>query len=106
MFNKYRFIEELKEELTNECLKLSLSGSSEDETYESLETYINESLDNAVIYYNESFDIIKALQFTSFDAANNDLGIECTDVSQAAFCALYELTCIEIDLTNIIETKY
>jgi len=105
MFNKYRFIEELKEELTKECLKLNLSGDSEDEIYESLRTYIDESLENAVIYYNECFDIIKALQFTNFDAANNDLGIDCKDISQAAFCALYELICIEIDLTNIIENK-
>ena len=104
MFNKYKFIEELQEELTNECLKLSLSGSSEDETFESLEAYINESIENSVIYYNECFDIIKALQFTSFGANDNDLGIDCKDVSQAAYCALYELINEELsDLYLIIK---
>ena len=104
MFNKYRFIEELNQELKDECLKLSLSGDSEDEIYENLRTYIDESLENAVIYYNECFDIIKALQFTSFHANDNDLGMRCTDVSKAAYCALYELIDEELnDLYLIIK---
>lgn len=104
MFNKYKFIKELNQKLKDECLELSLSGSSENEIYKKLQTYINESLENAVYFYDECFDIIKALQFTSFHANDNDLGMRCTDVCKAAYCALHELIDEELnDLWLIIK---
>tara|TARA_R110002124_G_C8548408_1_gene479021 strand:+ start:49 stop:372 length:324 start_codon:yes stop_codon:yes gene_type:complete len=91
MFNKYKFIEELNEDLRSECKEFLSTSDDNEECYEHLQNYISEDLETCVIYYNHCFDIIKALQFTSFDANDNDLGIECKDVSQAAYCALYEL---------------
>jgi hypothetical protein len=82
MFNKYQFIEDLKKSIEEQ--------KNEDDNFDS-QSYIFEQLDNEVIYYYNCFEICIELNFTDFK--NHELG-EITNISTAAFCALYDL-CIE-----------
>ena len=60
-FNKYQFLRDLKTEITREIN----AGNITD--IDGIEEYINSSLDRAVIYYADCFEICKELNATSFD---------------------------------------
>jgi len=48
---------------------------------------IHQEIDRECTYYSDCFDIVKALNFTSWE--NNDFG-DITNIQKAAFVALYE----------------
>jgi hypothetical protein len=60
MFNKYKWLEEQTESLT-EYLQ-----HDPEATYDDLHDYMMTDIDNACIYYADCFDIIKELHFTDF----------------------------------------
>ena len=101
-FNKYSYVRNLIENIKTD---VDVEDKFEDEVYEDVVDYIRQDIDNACIYYADCFAIIAELNFTSFAAEDNDMGIEITNVSQAAFVALEEYVMEEIDvyeLTNEI----
>lgn len=94
-FNKYAFIQDLTFFLTNEI---------ENDNYTDINVLINEYIDNECIYYNTCFDICKTLGATDFTAYE----IECNNINQLAYCALWELVNEELDfneLENLINEK-
>jgi hypothetical protein len=58
-------------------------------------------IDNACIYYADCFDIIKELHFTDF----TDSDFTITNVSQAAYAALYEFATDNLDINTILENE-
>lgn len=89
MFNKFQFIDEVKETLKNELQNIT-----------DIDQFINEIIDNEVIYYHDCFEICKELNFTHFD---HDIFGTCTDICQAAYCALYDLIYDESDILDYYE---
>jgi len=92
-FNKYQWLKEQEKSL-NEYLENSPESTSDD-LYEQMLI----DIDNACIYYNDCFDIIKGLSFTDFTGHE----FEITNVTQAAYTALYEWATSNIDIDSIIE---
>ena len=91
MFNKHTWIDEQRE--------LLLESAQNGATYDELQDQLMSDIDSDCIYYTNCFDIIKALGFTDWSKAE----FEVNNVSQAAYCALYELACEEIDIDAILE---
>lgn len=90
-FNKYLFVSDLESEL------LEAAKNEQLEDLDAVQDWIHQSIDSACIYYADCFDIIKALNFTDFTGSD----FEITNVSQAAFAALYEFVNENIDLTEV-----
>jgi hypothetical protein len=87
-FDKYGFILDLNDFLINEIN----NGNETD-----INTLIYEYIDNECIYYSDCWNICQALNandFTAFD-------IECTTINQLAYCALWELVCNELNISEI-----
>ena len=80
-FNQYAFVLELKEEIENKIDSGEITRSEE------IQEFVHQEVETACIYYSECFDIIKALNFTDF----NNSAFEITNVTEAAWCALWEL---------------
>lgn len=96
MFNQYGFIASLQEDLKERI------QSEEITTADGIHDFITEEVDNACIYYADCFDIIKTLNFTDFTGSD----FEITNVSQAAYAALYEFAQESVDfneLENLLE---
>jgi hypothetical protein len=96
MFNQYGFIASLQEDLKERI------QSEEITTTGGIYDFITEEVDNACIYYADCFDIIKTLNFTDFSGSD----FEITNVSQAAYAALYEFAQESVDfneLENLLE---
>lgn len=91
MFNKQNWIEEEKAVL--------LEYAQDGVTYDELHDHLMSDIDTACTYYTDCFDIIKALRFTDWSEAE----FEVKNVTQAAYCAIYELASEEIDLDAILE---
>jgi hypothetical protein len=95
MFNKHTWIDEQRELL----LESAQNGATYDDLQERLLKdiwkYIH--IDTDRIYYSDCFDIIRELGF--FNWTNCDV----KNISQAAYYALYELACEEIDIDSILE---
>jgi hypothetical protein len=85
MFNRYEFLESVKNEITEQ---------KPNDLYE----FIHEQIENEVIYYNDCFEICKNLMFTDF--TNHEFGA-INNISQAAFCALWDF--IQDNWTEIEE---
>jgi hypothetical protein len=79
MFNKYDFIEDLKDQIKNEA-----------ENFNDFEDLIHEYLDNEVIYYTDCWNICKDLNYTEF---NSDHFGKAENICQLAYFALYDLVC-------------
>jgi hypothetical protein len=90
-FNKYLFVSDLEAEL------LDAAKGEQLDDLDAVHDWIQQSVDNACIYYADCFDIIKALHFTDFTGSD----FEITNVTQAAFAALYEHVHANIDLTEV-----
>jgi hypothetical protein len=91
-FNKYGFIQDLNDFLTNEIE----NGNDTD-----INTLIYEYIDNECIYYSDCWDICKTLNandFTAFD-------MECNTINQLAYCALWELVNEKLNISEL-ETLY
>lgn len=95
MFNKYKWLEEQIESLT-EYLQ-----HDPEATYDDLQEKLLQDIDNDCIYYSNCFDIIKELNFTEF----TDSDFEITNVSQAAYAALYEFATDNLDINTILENE-
>jgi hypothetical protein len=95
MFNKYQWLEEQTDSLT-EYLQ-----NDPEATYDDLHDKLLQDIDNDCIYYATCFDIIKALHFTDF----TDSDFEITNVSQAAYAALYEFATNNLDINAILENE-
>ena len=95
MFNKYKWLEEQTESLT-EYLQ-----HDPEATYDDLHDHMMTDIDNACIYYADCFDIIKELHFTDF----TDSDFTITNVSQAAYAALYEFATYNLDINTILENE-
>lgn len=93
MFNKYLWLNEQIESL-KEYIR-----TSEDVTVDDLYEQLHIDIDNDVIYYSNCFDIIKGLGFTDF----KDTEFQVTNVSEAAYAALYEYAMENIDMNNVLE---
>ena len=104
-FNKYSYLKNLEENIYNDVLMHINVEQSFDEVYDEVTEYINQDIDNACIYYHTCFAIISELRFISFKAEDNDFGIECTDVCQAAYVALQEWVSENLDIVKTIEDK-
>ena len=100
-FNKYTFIDNLKEELKTEAAGMFRSEIDESEAVDNLHEFIATELENAVIYYVDAFNIIAELNFT--DWSDNDFG-PITNVSQAAYVALNEFVGEEISISDIFKS--
>ena len=100
-FNKYTFIDNLKEELTTEAAGMFRAEIDESEAVDNLHEFIATELDNAVIYYADAFNIITELQFT--DWSDSDFG-PITNVSEAAYAALNDLIGEEINTMEIAQS--
>ena len=73
-FNENNFLLELEDTITVE---------QPEDVWE----LIHQEIDRECTYYSDCFDIVKALNFTSWE--NNDFG-DITNITEAAFAALYE----------------
>jgi len=93
-FNKYGFIEDLKNDLLNDIKNGYLKDTDE------IWDRIHEQIDNAVIYYSDCFEICKELNFTDF--TSHELG-EASNICQAAYFALYDWVNEEFDQSEIEE---
>lgn len=93
-FNKYEFLRNLNQELTNEIEK----GNIENE--DQIQEYIDSELDNACIYYRDCFEIAMELNLTDFN--DFELG-EAKNIGQLAYFGLYELVNNELDRNELIE---
>jgi hypothetical protein len=91
MFNKYDFIRDTKDIILSEL-----------ENITDIDQFINEIIDNEVIYYSDCFEICKELNFTHFE---HDIFGMCKDICQAAFCALYDLIYDESDILEYFEEQ-
>lgn len=81
-FNKYDFLEALKNDILAEILNENITD------LEGIEDYLNSEIDRSVIYYSDCFDICQALMFT--DWSDNQFGV-IDNITQAAWVALREL---------------
>lgn len=81
-FDKYKWKEGLKDDILYMMSDNSIANEDE------LHTFIHEEIDSACMYYSDCLDIMK--EYNVYDWSNLDL--ECTNVSQVAYCVLLEET--------------
>lgn len=91
MFNKYDFIRDTKDIILSEL-----------ENITDIDQFVNEIIDNEVIYYSDCFNICKELNFTHFE---HEIFGTCKDICQAAYCALYDLIYNESDILEYFEEQ-
>ena len=89
-FNKYKFIDDLKEEINDEIKNDNLQN--EDDITE----YIHNSVDSECIYYSNCMEIMQELNLYSWDNFDGD----CANVMQVAYYGLEELIYNEIDISE------
>lgn len=92
-FNKYQFIEELTASIKKNIERGYI------ECLEGIYDEMHTEIDNACIYYSTCFDICKDLNATQFD----EYDMECKNISQLAYAALYEYTMDELDVSELEE---
>jgi len=97
-FNKYLFLEELKNQLTEEIEKSNVDNM------DSINILIDEIINNECTYTSDCFEICIELDATDFNAymwpVNN--------IEQLAFVALYDFVHAELDylkINELIENK-
>ena len=95
MFNKFQWLREQEASLT-EYLQ-----HDPEATYDDLHEKLLQDIDTDCIYYATCFEIIKELNFTDFTGTD----FEITNVSQAAYAALYEFANDNIDINAILENE-
>lgn len=89
-FNKYLFLDNLKEDIKEEIK----SGNLEDES--EINLYIFQEIDRAVIYYSDCFQIM--IEFNAYDFEG------CKNVTELAYQVLEEFVWSEItDLTELLD---
>ena len=89
-FNKYLFLDNLKEDIKEEIK----NGNLEDES--DINLYIFEEIDRAVIYYSNCFQIM--IDFNAYDFEG------CKNVTELAYQVLEEFVWSEItDLTELLD---
>jgi len=96
MFNKYQWTLEEEKQLREFIIESIKNDRPVDES--DLAEQLNGDIENAVIYYSDCFDIIKNCHFTDFSQSD----FQITNVSEAAFAALYEFAYEEINLDELL----
>jgi hypothetical protein len=94
-FNKFQWLREQEASLT-EYLQ-----HDPEATYDDLLEKLLQDIDTDCIYYATCFEIIKELSFTDF----TDSDFTITNVSQAAYAALYEFATENLDINAILENE-
>jgi len=92
-FNKYQFMEELQGLITSEITHGNI------QSLEDIYDEMHDAIDNACIYYSDCFDICKELNATQFD----EYDMECKNISQLAYAALYQYTMDELNVNKLEE---
>lgn len=93
MFDKYQFLEDLKEVLLDEVKNGNLTDI--DDAYD----IIYQEIDRECIYYSDCFEICKTLGFVNWE----DAELPVNNICQAAYSALSELVNEEFNLNEIEE---
>ena len=93
-FNKYQFLADLQSELLDAVATNQIQ--SEDQIWD----WIHQTIDNSVIYNSDCFAILSELNYS--DWSDSEFG-PVTNVSIAAYSALYELINDELDLSAVNE---
>ena len=91
-WNKYGFLEDLKDTLIEAINDGYLNNS--DDIFE----YVSNEIERSVIYYSDCWDIAQELNLTDF--TDFELG-EAKNVSQLAYYGLYEYVQDEFDYNEI-----
>lgn len=89
-FNKYQFIDDLKEDI-QEAIKDGDIKNDDD-----INEYIYTEIDRSCIYYHTCYQIVAELQAYEFDGANN--------ITELATNSLNEYTYGELDIEELLET--
>lgn len=100
-FDKYKFLRELREELTSECSNLYSRNVDRDETEDVLNDFIHSYIDNKCMYYADCWAIC-------YELASSDFEIEQTcetakNIHELAYWALLDLS-YSIDIDLLIES--
>lgn len=98
-FNKYQYLRDLQSAISSGVESGELT--TEDDIYE----FINQDIENECIYYNHCFLICMELNFTDFTPEGNEFGEVVTNISQAAYLALYEYVHDEITIEDYLEAE-
>jgi hypothetical protein len=92
-FNKYAFLEDLKNQLITEIEKYDVDYIDE------VHPLISEIISNQSIYHYDSFLI--CIELNAFDFRAYD--IECNNISELAFAALHEFVYEKLDFSELEE---
>lgn len=100
-FNKYQFLTDLDEFLTNECKEILTYEDNELLIRDMLSELTHEYIDRECIYYTDCWAIC-------YELANHDFQIEQTgetakNITELAYWALYDLS-YQIDIDLLIES--
>ena len=97
-FNKYKFLQELKEDLRDE---FNTSGKYPEPSEDDIEDYVIQYVSNQTIYYYDCWRI--CLEFQPNDFENPSTGRKAKNISQLAFGCLFDY--VMQDVQNFNETK-
>ena len=92
-FNKYQWVQMVEDEIFNQSENDIIR--TQDEAWE----LINTMIDDSTIYYSDCFDIIKELNYYSWEDSELPIG----NICQAAYNALLDLA---IESINIEKSLY
>lgn len=96
-FNKYQFLHDLRKEIFDAVATNQIQ--SEDQVWD----IINQSIDNAVIYYADCFAIVAELNFTHW--GTSEFG-RIDDISHLAFAALHEFVVLSIHEESFLKDVF
>jgi hypothetical protein len=94
-FNKYQFLNDLEEMIQND-----LDSGNIELDEDSIQEYIYSVIDNAVIYYADSWSIAYELGDNNFE--NPITGETCKNITELAYYSLLDYVQGEIDIDSII----
>lgn len=100
-FNKYQFLTNLQEFLTNECTDIMTYEDSEIIIRDTLIDLTHEYIDRECIYYADCWSICYELASHNFEIEQT--GEIAKDITELAYWSLYDLS-YQIDLDSLIES--
>lgn len=100
-FNKYQFLTNLQEFLTNECKEILNYEDNELLIRDMLSELTHEYIDRECIYYADCWAI--CYELASHDFEIQETGITARNITELAYWALYDLS-YQIDIDLLIES--